>query len=97
MARDQGDAVRRPDRVVIVDADDPMTEIQGEFVWLEEHRRAIADARETAYAEGYAAGRATVDEVRLYVRRARSRRWVAIAMIAPVVLLFVLMLPVIFL
>jgi hypothetical protein len=98
MARDQGDALKRPDRVVIVDADDPLTEIQGEFVWLEEHERAVAAARKSAFAEGYAAGRATTDDVRMYVvHRPRRRNFLAITMIAVLTLIVLLMLPVVLL
>ena len=46
----------RPKRVVILDADNPMEEIQGEFFWREDHERALADARDAAYREGYAQG-----------------------------------------
>jgi hypothetical protein len=47
----------RPKRVVIVDADNPMEEIHGEFFWPEDHERALAAARETAFREGYEKGR----------------------------------------
>ncbi len=55
---DQGhdEVSRRPDRVIIVDADDPMTEIHGAFVWQDEHDRVLAEARERAFADGYDAG-----------------------------------------
>ncbi|RYU14801.1 hypothetical protein [Nocardioides iriomotensis] len=81
---------------MIVDADDPLTEIQGEFVWLEEHQRAISAARESAYAEGYAAGRATIDDVRMYVvHRGRRRSLLTIAMVSALALIVLLMLPVV--
>ena len=33
--------VDRPDRVIVLDADNPMTEIRGRFVWVEEHMRVV--------------------------------------------------------
>jgi hypothetical protein len=48
--------VHRPKRVVIVDADDPMVEVQGEFFWVEDHQRILAVQREAAYRDGYSAG-----------------------------------------
>lgn len=98
MARDHGDAVKRPERVVIVDADDPLTEIHGEFVWLEEHHRAVEQAREAAYGEGFEAGRAADGEVRVYVaRHQRPARVIAIAMAFVLALIVILMLPVVLL
>lgn len=35
MSRDHDEVVKRPERVVILDSDDPMTEIHGRFVWIE--------------------------------------------------------------
>ena len=64
----------RPRRVVMVDADDPMREIEGEFVWVEEHEQAIAAARADAYAEGLAAGRSEVGSTTVTIRRRRSLR-----------------------
>jgi hypothetical protein len=46
---------RRPDRVIILDADDPMTEIEGRFVWQEEHDRVVEETRRAAFEDGYAA------------------------------------------
>lgn len=46
----------RPKRVVIVDADNPLEEIHGEFFWREDHERAVADARDVAFRDGYAHG-----------------------------------------
>jgi hypothetical protein len=42
--------------VVILDADNPMTEIRGRFVWVEEHARVVDAARGAAYAEGLGMG-----------------------------------------
>jgi hypothetical protein len=46
----------RPKRVVILDADNPLREIQGEFFWAEDHARILATERESAYRAGYDAG-----------------------------------------
>ena len=46
----------RPKRVVIVDAENPMEEIHGEFFWREDHERLLADARDVAFRDGYAHG-----------------------------------------
>jgi hypothetical protein len=37
----------RPKRVVVVDAENPLVEISGEFYWLEDHERIVAQARGT--------------------------------------------------
>jgi len=47
----------RPKRVVVVDADNPLVEIHGEFFWREDHDAMVAAARVAAYSEGYDAGR----------------------------------------
>jgi hypothetical protein len=64
----------RPKRVVIVDADNPMEEIHGEFYWREDHERALAIERERAYEAGYRDGleRTVRQPVNLTIRR---RRW----------------------
>src|SRR4051812_722928 len=49
-------APSRPKRVVIVDADNPLVEIEGEFFWREDHEAALAAARAEAYGSGYRAG-----------------------------------------
>lgn len=46
----------RPKRVVIVDADNPLQEIHGEFFWREDHERALAFEREHAFRQGYERG-----------------------------------------
>lgn len=46
----------RPKRVIILDADDPMVEIDGRIVWQEEHDQALVQAREKAFSDGYEAG-----------------------------------------
>ena len=76
MSRDHDEVVKRPERVVILDADDPMTEVHGEFVWLEEHERVLDDVRQRAFAEGYDAGRrdaaAQPTAVQVTMRRRRG-------------------------
>jgi hypothetical protein len=56
MTVSQDEIRRRPQRVIIVDADDPMTEIEGRFVWQEEHDRVVEEARRAAFEAGYAKG-----------------------------------------
>ena len=46
----------RPKRVVIVDAENPLQEIHGEFFWREDHDRIVAGEREDAFRLGYADG-----------------------------------------
>ena len=60
MSRRDDELEKRPERVIIVDADDPMTEIHGRFVWQEEHDRVVEDVRRQAFADGYSTGRADV-------------------------------------
>src|SRR3954468_4303453 len=49
-------AANRPKRVVVLDADNPMVEVQGEFFWREDHDVLVAEARELGYQDGYRAG-----------------------------------------
>jgi hypothetical protein len=46
----------RPKHVVIVDTENPMEEIHGEFFWREDHERLLADARAAAFRDGYGRG-----------------------------------------
>ena len=46
----------RPKRVVVVDAENPLREIHGEFFWREDHDRMVAREREDAFRRGYADG-----------------------------------------
>ena len=46
----------RPKRVVVVDADNPLVEVQGQFFWQEDHDVLVAAARDDGYRDGYAAG-----------------------------------------
>ena len=54
-------ATNRPKRVVVVDADNPMVEVQGEFFWREDHDVLLAEARHLGYQDGYRAGWADAD------------------------------------
>lgn len=71
---------RRPTRVVVVDADNPMEEVRGEFYWREDHERTLAAARDDAYRAGYADGQAAASRRPLpalvRVRVVRRRRLV---------------------
>jgi hypothetical protein len=55
--------IKRPTRVVMVDADNPMEEVRGEFFWREDHERVVAAARDEAYRAGYEDGLAALDEL----------------------------------
>lgn len=65
----------RPKRVVVVDADNPLQEIHGEFFWREDHDRIVASEREAAFRDGYNAGydAASRRQVPAYVVRPRRR------------------------
>lgn len=62
----------RPKNVVIVDAENPLVEIHGEFFWREDHDRIVLRERESAYqagyGEGFAAGSRGATGQRLTVR-----------------------------
>ena len=96
MAREHDEISRKPDRVIILDADDPMTEIHGRFVWQEEHDRVVDEARRHAFAEGYAAGMSDSSQpVRVLVKRRRSLvGYLRVLLVLALLLLCVLMLPV---
>ena len=88
----------RPDRVIILDADNPMTEIRGRFVWVEEHARVVEAARRAAYAEGFADGCSLAGNSRRAARCPRTLRSRASrAFVLGLLVLPVLMLPVILL
>ena len=88
----------RPDRVIMLDADNPMTEIRGRFVWAEEHARVVDAARRAAYAEGFADGCTLAASSRRAARCPRTLRSRAIrAFVLGLLVLTVLMLPVILL
>lgn len=68
----------RPKRVGVVDAEDPLREVHGEFFWREDHDRIVAEEQESAFrrgfAEGYAAARS--EQAPHLVIRSRRRRGV---------------------
>jgi hypothetical protein len=87
----------RPKHVVMVDAENPMVEVHGEFFWREDHDRILTQAREAAYRDGYTTGwtaavaRASVQaaapqRVELAWRRPLGQRIVARALYLLVVL-----------
>lgn len=66
----------RPKRVVVVDADNPLEEIHGEFFWREDHERVVADERDRAFQEGYNQG---LRDASTGISSVRSRRRVRFA------------------
>ena len=82
--------IKRPRQVVIVDADNPMEEIHGEFFWREDHEQIVNAVRESAYREGYdqgfRAGASPGEPAKFRVRFVRRRRLVLRAFVAFVVL-----------
>jgi len=80
----------RPKRVVIVDADNPMEEIHGEFFWREDHERALASAREAAYREGYEHG-FTAAAAGTQVIAVRHRRWTLRGLVLRALILMVVL------
>ena len=67
--------VQRPRRVVVVDADDPLVEVRGEFFWREDHERLLSSVRELAYRDGFEQGFAAgTSRQRSLVYRMRVRR-----------------------
>ena len=66
----------RPKRVVVVDAENPLREIHGDFFWREDHDRIVAREQEDAfrrgYADGYAAARSEQGP-QLIIRHRRRR------------------------
>lgn len=97
MSRDE--IQRRPERVIILDADDPMTEVTGRFVWQEEHERAVEEARRAAFEAGFHAGSREAQRtpphgtLRVEVRRRRTitgRLWRVLPLVALLCLLLTL-------
>ncbi|HET7415637.1 MAG TPA: hypothetical protein VFI97_08090 [Arthrobacter sp.] len=62
-----------PKRVVVVDAQNPLQEIHGEFFWREDHDRIVTAERnagfERGYAEGFAAAQRQVTPQVVFRRR----------------------------
>ena len=46
----------RPKNVIILDANNPMVEVRGEFYWREDHEQILFDARHQAFQEGFTQG-----------------------------------------
>jgi hypothetical protein len=83
----------RPKRVVVVDAENPLVEVSGDFYWLEDHERIVSQARESAYAQGYADGAAAAAQrwprtVVVRYRRPLLRRTLATVFVGFVVLAY---------
>lgn len=82
----------RPKRVVVVDAENPLQEIHGEFFWCEDHDRIVAEVQKAAfrrgYADGYAAARS--EQVPQLVIRRRRRRGIGRLLLFVLVLLVVM-------
>lgn len=98
MARPDEERQSRPERVVLLDADNPMVEIHGRIVWQEEHDRVVEETWREAYAEGYDDDRRDMasQPLRIEFRRRRSfvhRVRMIILMIG--ILIVLLMLPVV--
>jgi hypothetical protein len=78
--------LQRPTRVVVVDADNPMNEVRGEFFWREDHEALLAAARQSAYRAGYEAGIAANPSLLAFSIRRRSRprvlRWAVATFVA---------------
>jgi hypothetical protein len=100
MARSDDEIRRRPEHVIILDADDPMTEVEGRFVWQEEHDHVVEEVRRKAFADGYSAGQrdaqAQTAPVQLELRHRRGiSPTLKIAILALAVICVLLALPVI--
>ena len=68
----------RPKRVVVVDAENPLQEVHGEFFWREDHDAIVADERAAAFQQGFADGYAAArsEGALMPVIRRRRRRGV---------------------
>jgi hypothetical protein len=86
------DEPRRPKHVVVVDAENPLDEISGEFYWREDHEQIVAQERETAYAQGFADATAAAHQppvqITLRVRRGGLYRVVLRLVLVFIVLAF---------
>jgi hypothetical protein len=83
----------RPKRVVVVDAENPLVEISGDFYWLEDHDKIVAQARDSAYAQGYADGIAAAAQrwprtVVVRYRHSRLRRAFVTVVVSFIVLAY---------
>jgi hypothetical protein len=84
----------RPKNVVVVDAENPLVEVHGEFFWREDHEVLLAAAREQAFRdgfrEGYASGQMPAKSQRVVLRARPRRRWLTRLLLAILVISFVL-------
>ena len=69
----------KPKNVVILDAENPLVEVRGEFFWREDHELLLTAAREQSFrdgfSEGYAAAIDNMQPTRVVLRRRpRGRR-----------------------
>src|SRR3954454_10582848 len=98
MTRHDDSRTDRPDRVVIVDAENPLREIHDEFVWRDDHERAVSEAHAARYAAGYAAAQEQRPQPELAVRLVRRRStasWIRLILLVALGLFVLLMLPVV--
>jgi hypothetical protein len=101
MSRREEPSRRRPRRVVILDADDPMVEIHGEIVWREDHDRIVEEVSQQAFTDGYTAGHrdalAAQSQQPILIQIARRRSvfgWIRLVMlVAGLLMLLLLILP----
>ncbi len=97
MAQDHEELSKRPDRVIILDADDPMTEVHGRFVWMDEHERVLHQVRREAFDEGYQAGLLEA-QTHVVVQRPSRRGlfgYARLGLLILLLLLVLLMLPIV--
>ena len=97
MARHDRSPTDRPDRVVIVDADNPLREIHDEFVWRDDHERAVSEAHAAGYAAGHAAAQREAPQPDVAIRVVRRRSaasWMRLILLVALALLFILMVPI---
>jgi hypothetical protein len=80
----------RPRRVVVVDAENPLQEISGEFYWREDHERILVQAREMAYAQGFADGSAAAQVGSALLARRVRRQGIGRAVVWALLVLIVL-------
>ena len=84
----------RPKNVVILDAENPLVEVRGEFYWREDHERLLAAAREEAFQLGFRQGYASVAvptvPQQILLRTRSRRRWITRWLLAILVVSFLL-------
>jgi hypothetical protein len=100
MPRERDDLSKRPERVIILDADDPLTEVHGRFVWQDEHDRVVGEVRTRAFSDGYEAALRDLATARSRSRWSRSMTLSQKIRLAAFILLAVfvlLMLPIVLL